>query len=667
MSVGITSLSSVSAGVFSPEAPRPKRGVGLYGTGAERSPAKAKGKSPVQAIQGSSPQRQAVNAVFGASPSAAAGPEPGSVQAPAVPDVALGSYQALERVGVTGTLNFDRDAPAVVGVLAEGEKIVALEGAVSDAGVKRIRISSGWISLVDAEGTPLLEKLPDTVAAKKWRGGLAAMRQMARAEVEGADDSYKGQWRFNAKDLKDVLERKRDEAEQQRQQWEQKKAEHQEEVRAKLNKKPLSKKGKQYVSKYADRRQSLLAAKAEREQRGRVALQPSVYGQFNDVANAFSPQGHAAGGGVVSEASPHAASVPRGKDWYEHDPSMRMANEEVAMANSRPVAFLARTRGIGIGKDSHRILTNDAHTNRVSPQQQWRVGGSETGDDVGVLERDERKRLRKERRRARSTDMALQRQRDEITRGDGDNSNRAQSIAEHVGSSDRRQARGGILYPGQKRHVPAPVSLSPPPIPVHHTKNTGARAAAADIATAVRNNPTALSERFTDINSVLDSVSIPSELQAAAAAASIQNTSLGDPHDHQQQRRSGNGEDGSTPSVLLGMGAGADAAGQLGPGREVVSSWRVSDVAQWLRSTCGLAAHVPRFVEQGMVLSQSSGHFCNICSTLVVAQLPADIPEPQFVLEQGSTVLCSWSCTVSYLWTHPPRWTWCAGTSGSHS
>ena len=38
MSVGITSLSSVSAGVFSPEAPRPKRGVGLYGTGTQKSP-----------------------------------------------------------------------------------------------------------------------------------------------------------------------------------------------------------------------------------------------------------------------------------------------------------------------------------------------------------------------------------------------------------------------------------------------------------------------------------------------------------------------------------------------------------------------------------------------------------------------------------------------------
>ena len=609
MSVGITSLSSVSAGVFSPEAPRPKRGVGLYGPAAKRSPAKekakAKGQSQAMANQESSPQRQAVNAVFGASPSASAGPEPRGVQAPEVPDVALGSYQALERVGVTGTLNFDRDAPTVVGVLAEGEKVVALEGAVSDAGVKRIRISSGWISLVDAEGSPLLEKLPDTVAAKKWRGGLAAMRQMARAEVEGGtDDSYKGQWRFNAKDLKDVLERKRDEAEKQRQQWEQKKAEHQEEVRAKLNTKPLSKKGKQYVSKYADRRQSLLAAKEEREQRGRVALQPSVYGQFNDVASAFSPQGHTVGRG--GGASPHTGGTPCGKDWYEHDPSMRMANEEIAMANSRPVAFLARTRrlGIGVGKDPHHILTADAHTNRVSPHQQWRVGVTEAGEDREALERDERKQLRKERRRARSTDMALQRQREEITRGDGAGSTRAQSIAEHADSPDRRQARGGMLYPGQKRHVPAPSSLSPPPIPVHHTKNTGARAAAADIATAVRNNPTVLSERFADINSVLDSVSIPPELQAAAAAASIQNTSLGDPHGHRHQHRSGNGEGGGSKSVPLGMGAGADAAGHLGPGREVVSGWRVSDVAQWLRSTCGLAAHVPRFVEQGTVATQ---------------------------------------------------------------
>ena len=291
MSVGITSLSSVSAGVFSPEAPRPKRGVGLYGTGTKKSPPKA----AADAGQYSTPERSVVNAVVGTSPNAAADQEP-SVQAPEIPDVPLGSYQALERVGVTGTLNFDRDAPAVVGVLAEGEKVVALEGAVSDAGVKRIRISSGWISLVDAEGTPLLEKLPDTVAARKWRGGLAAMRQMARAEIEGGtDDSYKGQWRFNAKDLKVVLERKRDEAEQQRQEWEQRKVEHQEEVRAKLNTKPLSKKGKQYVNKYADRRQSLLAAKQEREQRGRVALQPSVYGQFHDVANAFSPQNRVAG------------------------------------------------------------------------------------------------------------------------------------------------------------------------------------------------------------------------------------------------------------------------------------------------------------------------------------------------------------------------------------
>ena len=593
MSVGITSLSSVSAGVFSPEAPRPKRGVGLYGTGTQKSPAKA--AADADADQYSTPERSAVNAVFGKSPSAAAGQEPG-VQAPEIPDVALGNYQALERVGVTGTLNFDRDAPAVVGVLAGGEKVVALEGAVSDAGVKRIRISSGWISLVDAEGTPLLEKLPDTVAAKKWRGGLAAMRQMARAEVEGgADDSYKGQWRFNAKDLKVVLERKRDEAEQHRQQWEQRKAEHQEQVRAKLNTKPLSKKGKQYVSKYADRRQSLLAAKQEREQRGRVALQPSVYGQFHDVTNAFSPQSDAAGSDGIAVASPHRAGAPRGKDWYEYDPSMRVANEQVAVANARPVAFLARTRGLGIGlgKDPHHILTGDAHTNRFSPQLQRGVSGNEAGEDLEALER---KRLRKERRRAKSTDMALQRQRDEIARGGG--SNRAQSIAEN------RQAQGGLLYPGQQRRVPAPTSLSPPPIPVHHTRNTGARAAAADIATAVRGNPTVLSERFTDIGSVLASVSIPADLQAAAAAASIQNASFGDPHDHQRQRLTGTREDGGAPKSSLGMAAGAGEAGQLGPGREVVSGWRVSGVAHWLRSTCRLAAHVPRFVEQGMFVTQ---------------------------------------------------------------
>ena len=89
------------------------------------------------------------------------------------------------------------------------------------------------------------------------------------------------------------------------------------------------------------------------------------------------------------------------------------------------------------------------------------------------------------------------------------------------------------------------------------------------------------------------------EAQAAAAAASIQNTSLGDPHDHSQRGHSDDGDAGGATSAPPGMGAGAGAAGQLGPGREVVNGWRVSDVAQWLRSTCGLAAHVPRFVEQG--------------------------------------------------------------------
>eukprot|EP01046_Picozoa_sp_COSAG06_P042178 COSAG06_NODE_5339_length_3538_cov_12.466705_1_plen_586_part_00 len=505
MSVGITSLSSVSAGVFSPEAPRPKRGVGLYGEGAKRSPSKPK--------QHGSPQRQAVNAVFGVG-AAAGGPEPG-VAAPDVPDVPLGAYQVLERVGVTGTLNFDRDAPAVVGVLAEGDKIVALEGAVSTAGVKRIRISSGWISLADAEGAALLEKLPDTVAAKKWRGGLAAMRQMARAEVEGGtDDSYKGQWRFNAKDLKVVLEVKREEAERQRQEWEQKKAVHQEEVRAKLNTKPLSKKGKQYVSKYANNRQKLLAAKQEREQAGRVALQPSVYGQFRDDGSPRdgSPVRAAAAAPATAAASPATASphhggAPRGKDWYEHDPSMRQVNEEIAIANSRPVAFLGRTRGLGIGRGklSHNVLTHDTRMDRLSPRQQGRGGGHEEGEDLEILEREERKRLRKERRRARSTDMALQRQRDEIARGRGGD---GAAIGVQTIPEQGRQARGGQLYPGQQRRVEAPTSLSPPPIPVHHTKNTGARAAAADIATAVRSNPTALSERFNDVESVLASVSV---------------------------------------------------------------------------------------------------------------------------------------------------------------
>ena len=504
MSVGITSLSSVSAGVFSPEAPRPKRGVGLYGEGAKRSPSKPK--------QHGSPQRQAVNAVFGAG-AAAGGPEPG-VAAPDVPDVPLGAYQVLERVGVTGTLNFDRDAPAVVGVLAEGDKIVALEGAVSTAGVKRVRISSGWISLADAEGAALLEKLPDTVAAKKWRGGLAAMRQMARAEVEGGtDDSYKGQWRFNAKDLKVVLEVKREEAERQRQEWEQKKAVHQEEVRAKLNTKPLAKKGKQYVSKYANNRQKLLAAKQEREQAGRVALQPSVYGQFRDDGSprdgspAHAAAVAPAAAASPATASPHHGGAPRGKDWYEHDPSMRQVNEEIAIANSRPVAFLGRTRGLGIGRGklSHHVLTHDTHMDRLSPRQQGRGGGHEEGEDLEILEREERKRLRKERRRARSTDMALQRQRDEIARGRG---GEGAAIGVQTISEQGRQARGGQLYPGQQRRVEAPTSLSPPPIPVHHTKNTGARAAAADIATAVRSNPTALSERFNDVESVLASVSV---------------------------------------------------------------------------------------------------------------------------------------------------------------
>lgn len=594
MSVGITSLSSVSAGVFSPEAQKPKRGVGLYGPGTRRSPAKAKTKKE------RSPQRQAVNAVFGVSTGAADSPEPG-VQAPEVPDVEVGNYTTLERVGVTATLNFDRDAPAVVGVLHEGEQVVALEGAVSDAGVKRIRISNGWISLVDAEGTALLEKLPDTDAAKKWRGGLAAMRQMARAEVEGGtDDSYKGQWRFNAKDLKVVLERKREEAEKSRQQWEQKKAAHQEEVRTKLNTKPLSKKGKQYVSEYADRRQTLLAAKEEREKSGRVALQPSVYGQFNDVGSAISPQrGDVAGS--VTTASSHRSGAPRGKDWYEHDPSMRVANEEVAIANSRPIAFLTRTRGLGIGhgKDPHHVLTDDAHLKRLSPQQQHEHSAREQEE---ILEREERKRLRKERRRARSTDMALQRQREELT----STRHGLQSKPRQAGSPDTRQAQGGLLYPGQKRRVAAPASLSPPPIPVHHTKNTGARAAAADIATAVRSSPTILSERFTDVDSVLSSVSIPPDLQAAAAAASIQNSALGNPQHHRsEQYPISRAESDGARSVPPGMGAGAGAAGQLGPGMQVVSRWRVSDVAHWLRSTCGLAAHVPRFVDQGM-----STNFC---------------------------------------------------------
>eukprot|EP01046_Picozoa_sp_COSAG06_P066253 COSAG06_NODE_16632_length_989_cov_2.749081_2_plen_134_part_00 len=107
---------------------------------------------------------------------------------------------------------------------------------------------------------------------------------------------------------------------------------------------------------------------------------------------------------------------------------------------------------------------------------------------------------------------------------------------------------------------------------------------------------------------------IPSELQAAAAAASIQNTALGDPHDRAEAEatrarntqqaqaatagRGGGG--GGAVSAPPGLGANAAAAGQLGPGLNVVSEWRVSDVAHWLRSTCGLAAHVPRFVEQGI-------------------------------------------------------------------
>jgi hypothetical protein len=106
---------------------------------------------------------------------------------------------------------------------------------------------------------------------------------------------------------------------------------------------------------------------------------------------------------------------------------------------------------------------------------------------------------------------------------------------------------------------------------------------------------------------------IPSELQAAAAAASIQNTALGDPHDHAEATRArntqqahaqaataGRGGGGGAVSAPPGLGANAAAAGQLGPGLNVVSEWRVSDVAHWLRSTCGLAAHVPRFVEQGI-------------------------------------------------------------------
>ena len=32
----------------------------------------------------------------------------------------------------------------------------------------------------------------------------------------------------------------------------------------------------------------------------------------------------------------------------------------------------------------------------------------------------------------------------------------------------------------------------------------------------------------------------------------------------------------------------------------MVGRWRVSDVANWVRVDCGFAAHVPRFVEQGI-------------------------------------------------------------------
>ena len=615
--IGITTLVSASAGVFNPRAPKIKRGGGLY--------ARAGG---IEAPGG----RSSPSKVREAARAEAAGEAPGGVEAPVLPDVPLGNYECLQQIGVTGTLNFDKDAPAVVGVLAKGAKVVALEGAVSDAGVKRVRVKTGWISLADEDGVQLLEKKADKAAAMKWRGGLAKMRQVARDSVEKSggktDDSWKGQWKFNASELKGVLEEKREAAEKKRREWDAKKEKEQERVRKKLNTKPLAKQGLKYVNKYASRKQTLIDAKKQRERAGRSALQPSVYGDFREEEPHPDP--------IVAEfeASPiRGIRAPIAKDWYEHDPSVQARNEAIASKAMRPVGFLGRTRGLGNPDLVQMAMPHD----HIAEQGALRLPprGREEEEQVEHLEREARRLEREGRRRARSTEQALVRAREEVM---GEFQEQVQTAtgwraspesgrlppaqmrdlptdmrpmqigfgqgmaeAPRRNENSTRKARAGVdAGRGRVKGVAVPNSLKPPSIPVRHNKKTGAKADAAVIAAEVRaradRGESVLTDRFGDADAVLASVSIPPELEAAAAAASIQSSSQHNPYGSPEQQQAGDLRAGGAASAPPGLAAGA----QLGPGVDVVGRWRVSDVANWVRVDCGFAAHVPRFVEQGI-------------------------------------------------------------------
>jgi hypothetical protein len=160
--------------------------------------------------------------------------------------------------------------------------------------------------------------------------------------------------------------------------------------------------------------------------------------------------------------------------------------------------------------------------------------------------------------------------------------------APEVVGGDGRAAAG---LPGAP---PVHAHRSPPRIAVRHTQ----RSAAAAVISNAMNGPPRNGRR----------ARMPQPVRWQGDHARQQ------PPPPPQGEQAGVGAVAATaPSAVAAAAAQADLRYGPGLGVEAVSRWRVSEVAHWLRTECGMAEAVPPFVEQnvdGQVLVELYRQLC---------------------------------------------------------